>query len=93
MKNINPANGKQISEISFASEEDVNEAVKAASEAFKPWADMKGVERGEDNYELVQEAPLIDGRATVNVGDDPSDFYKVVIEGPKNSINRWVVEE
>lgn len=50
-------------------------------------------EGGNDDYELVQEAPLIDGHATVNVGNNPSDFYKVVIEAPQNSINRWVVEE
>jgi betaine-aldehyde dehydrogenase len=46
MVNIYPATGEVFQEISVASEEDVNEAVRSAREAFKSWSEMKGVERG-----------------------------------------------
>lgn len=46
MKNINPADGTIINEITIASEKDVNEAVNSATRAFKIWSAMKGVERG-----------------------------------------------
>ncbi|MEX0779995.1 MAG: betaine-aldehyde dehydrogenase [Balneolales bacterium] len=44
--NIYPGNGTRLGEISVASTDDVNKAVKAASEAFKVWSTMTGTERG-----------------------------------------------
>jgi predicted AlkP superfamily pyrophosphatase or phosphodiesterase len=46
---------------------------------------------GNDQYQLLGEFPLIGRSASVDVSSMPSDFYKVVIEGPHNSVNRWVV--
>ena len=46
---------------------------------------------GEDEYELVQEVPIISGQSVVDVSDYSSDFYKIVLEGPHNSVNRWVL--
>ncbi len=47
----------------------------------------------EDNYELVKQVPLIATEAVIDVSDRPSDFYKIVMEGPHNSVNRWVIPE
>lgn len=44
-----------------------------------------------DEYELLVEVPLNSEKAVVDVRDIPSEFYKIVIEGPYNSVNRWVV--
>lgn len=46
MDNINPATGSVFQKITVASEKDVDEAVASASDAFKRWSVMKGVERG-----------------------------------------------
>ena len=31
------------------------------------------------------------GKATINVKQMPSDFYKIVIETPYNFLNRWII--
>ncbi len=46
---------------------------------------------GKDDYKLMAEVPVADGKATINVKDMPSDFYKIVIEAPYNFLNRWIV--
>lgn len=46
---------------------------------------------GTDEYKLVGEVPLQQEQAVINVKDMPSTFYKVVLEGPDNMVNRWVV--
>ncbi len=48
-------------------------------------------EGGRDDYQLLGEFPLIDRSATVELGDLPSDFYKIVLDAPKNSVNRWLI--
>jgi hypothetical protein len=48
-------------------------------------------EGGEDQYELLGEAPVSSGQASVSVNGLSSDFYKVVLEAPHNTVNRWVV--
>lgn len=45
---------------------------------------------GKDEYRLVKEVPVADGAALLDVAQIPSDFYKIVIELPYNSLNRWV---
>jgi predicted AlkP superfamily pyrophosphatase or phosphodiesterase len=50
-------------------------------------------EGGKDEYRLLGEAPLQQQTATVNLSTMPSAFYKVVIEGPHNSVNRWVMKK
>jgi predicted AlkP superfamily pyrophosphatase or phosphodiesterase len=46
---------------------------------------------GKDDYKLVAEVPVADGKATISVKQMPSDFYKIVIEAPYNFLNRWIV--
>lgn len=46
---------------------------------------------GKDDYKLVAEVPVVNGKATVDVKQLPSDFYKVVIETPYNFLNRWII--
>lgn len=48
-------------------------------------------EGGKDNYELIKQVPVADGKAKLDVKGMPSDFYKVVIEMPYNFLNRWIV--
>jgi len=46
---------------------------------------------GVDNYKLMGEYPVAQRHALLNVKDLPSDFYKVVLEAPDNTTNKWVV--
>jgi hypothetical protein len=46
---------------------------------------------GKDHYHYYGEVPVSKGHVLLNVKDKPSDFYKVLIEGPHNTINRWVI--
>lgn len=46
MKNIYPADGTVLNEITTASAEDVSDAVESSGWAFKKWSALKGVERG-----------------------------------------------
>lgn len=46
---------------------------------------------GIDQYQLAAEAPLRQKHITISVKDQSSGFYKVVLEGAHNSLNRWVV--
>ena len=53
-KTINPATEEVLSEIVEASEKDVDDAVKAASKAFKSWSKIPGSERGKYLYRLAR---------------------------------------
>jgi len=46
---------------------------------------------GRDTYQLLAQVPLRDGRASVDTKKLPSSFYKVVVEGPSNSVTRWYI--
>jgi hypothetical protein len=48
---------------------------------------------GKDDYQLLAEVPLADEKASINIRQLPSSFYKVVLEGPANSVNQWVILE
>ena len=45
----------------------------------------------DDEYRLVNELPVSNGSAKIDVKQYPSDFYKIVIEMPYNILNRWVM--
>ncbi len=47
---------------------------------------------GKDEYKLVAEVPLSQKHYLLDVSHMPSRFYKVVVEGPDHSINKWVVK-
>lgn len=48
-------------------------------------------EGGEDQYELKATVPVSKQMAAIDVSGMPSGFYKIVIEGPDNMVNRWIV--
>jgi aldehyde dehydrogenase (NAD+) len=57
---INPANQKKLSSIAEANSEDVDDAVKAARKAFKPWSLLPASERAKYLYRIAR---LIQERA------------------------------
>lgn len=44
---------------------------------------------GQDSYKLIAEVPVGEEHVSIDVKDMPSDFYKVVLEGAENTVNRW----
>jgi hypothetical protein len=48
---------------------------------------------GKDDYKLITKVPVAKGKATINVAQQPADFYKVVIELPYNFLNRWILAD
>lgn len=61
----------------------------------KVWlATTNHFKKGEkDTYKLLKTVPLAQERATISVKKFPADFYKIVLEAPHNSVNRWIVLE
>ncbi|RMD86377.1 MAG: aldehyde dehydrogenase family protein [Candidatus Dadabacteria bacterium] len=50
----NPANGEKLSEVSEASEEDVDRAVASAKDAFEGWSLLPGRERGKYLFRIAR---------------------------------------
>ncbi|MBD0367990.1 MAG: alkaline phosphatase family protein [Flavisolibacter sp.] len=48
---------------------------------------------GEDKYQLMAEVPVQKEQVLINVEKMPSTFYKVCLEAPSNSVNKWVLLE
>ena len=46
---------------------------------------------GKDVYHLAKEVPVANGKATIDVRQNKSDFYKLVLEMPHNFLNRWII--
>lgn len=46
-----------------------------------------------DNYELMAEVPVIQKHAFIDVKKYPSAFYKIVLEAPDNTLNKWLITE
>jgi len=46
---------------------------------------------GKDKYKLLGEVDLVEQHYLADVKNDPSSFYKIVIEAPENSVNKWMV--
>jgi hypothetical protein len=46
---------------------------------------------GRDDYKLMANVPVADRKATIDVKQMPSDFYKIVVEAPYNFLNRWII--
>jgi len=44
----------------------------------------------EDSYELKAEVPVSQGHVLISLEGMPSEFYKIVLVAPENSLNRWV---
>lgn len=50
-------------------------------------------EGGTDHYELIATVPTTQESFQIDVSKKQSPFYKIVIEGQKNSVNRWVLKK
>ena len=46
-----------------------------------------------DEYKLMSTVPVTRQHALVNVKDMPSGFYKIVLQGSYNTVNRWVIPD
>ncbi|HEY4064291.1 MAG TPA: alkaline phosphatase family protein [Puia sp.] len=46
---------------------------------------------GKDDYKLLAELPVSQQSAVLGIGSMPSSFYKIVLEAPLNTVNRWIV--
>jgi len=49
-------------------------------------------EGGSDNYMLIQQLPVTAESAAIDVSKFPKGFFKIVIEGKYNTVNRWIVK-
>lgn len=47
----------------------------------------------EDIYTLLKQVPAKSEKATIDLDNTTSSFYKIVIEGKWNTVNRWVVAD
>lgn len=68
------------------------EALKEEEDDVKIWLSITNDFKtgGVDEYVLLDEVPLKQGKANIDVTDYPSDFYKIVLETGDNVHNRWV---
>lgn len=48
---------------------------------------------GKDDYQLLAAIPIAQQHATVDISQLPGDFYKIIIEGKYNTVNRWYVKK
>jgi len=48
---------------------------------------------GLDKYKLLAEVPVSNRHALVDVQQMPSNFYKIVLEAPRNLLNKWLIVE
>jgi predicted AlkP superfamily pyrophosphatase or phosphodiesterase len=48
---------------------------------------------GKDEYQLLKEVPSGSQQTTIDLKDLPSTFYKIVLEGENNSVNRWAITD
>jgi hypothetical protein len=46
---------------------------------------------GKDDYQLLAEVPVAAKHAVLNVVKYPSAFYKVVLQAPDNTLNKWIM--
>ncbi len=46
-----------------------------------------------DKYKLLGEANLQDEQFSADVGKEASSLYKIVLEAPHNTVNRWILVE
>ena len=60
----------------------------------KVWfATTNNFKKGEkDNYRLLGEVPITKEQAVFNAPESSSGFYKIVLETPYNTLNRWIIK-
>ena len=47
---------------------------------------------GRDRYFLMDEVPVVNEKAEIDISKYPSGFFKIVLEAKYNNLNRWIVE-
>lgn len=47
---------------------------------------------GNDRYMLMTQVPVEQGKVSIDISKLPMGFYKIVVEGKYNTVNRWIVE-
>lgn len=47
--------------------------------------------QGKEDYQLIKEVNVKDWQTQIDISQLKSDFYKIVIEMPYNTLNRWVI--
>lgn len=47
---------------------------------------------GNDRYMLMTQVPVEQGKVSIDISKLPKGFYKIVVEGKYNTVNRWIVE-
>jgi hypothetical protein len=57
----------------------------------KIWISMNNnyAVNGKEEYILLSEVPLNQNRAVIDISKYPSNFYKVLLEGKYNTVNKW----
>lgn len=50
-------------------------------------------EGGQDDYKLMKEVEVKDWQAEIDISNLKSSFYKIVIEMPHNTLNRWILNK
>ncbi|MGE5108824.1 MAG: alkaline phosphatase family protein [Sphingobacteriales bacterium] len=48
---------------------------------------------GKDDYILLKEVPVANGKTSINIKKYFSEFYKLVVEMPYNFLNRWILKK
>jgi hypothetical protein len=48
---------------------------------------------GKDEYKLMDNVKIENGKAIVDVSSSPSSIYKIVLDTPDNMLNRWVIKK
>jgi hypothetical protein len=46
-----------------------------------------------DEYHLLKQVPVSSQKTIVDLKNLPSSFYKIVLQGPHNTVNRWITTE
>jgi len=49
-------------------------------------------EGGSDQYMLMQQLPVTAENAVLDISKFPKGFFKIVLEGKYNTVNRWIVK-
>lgn len=61
--------------------------------AVKIWAAARNDYKkgGKDEYIFLKEVPVAAHRVVLNLQNHPSSFYKIVLQGSDNVVNRWII--
>lgn len=75
----------------FQNNLDISWKALDTTEKVKIWVSTTNnfKEGKQDNYRLMREVPVTDEHAVIDVSNTKSSFYKVVVEGSYNSLNKW----